>query len=257
MKLVKNTRREFVKQSAILSGGIFFSNRVTADINTSVLAEDDKKRLRSLLSDKEPLIWLFTGDSITQGAVHTHGMRSYDQIAAERIRYELNRRRDIVINTAISGHRTTEILADVQWRIRQFNPDVVSLMFGTNDCAQSIQVSPDVFKQNMNSLVDAVRNMNAIPVLHTPSVIILEESPERNTIESYVEMIREVASSGQVILIDHWEYWRKTMSERGNTWIFSNWLDDRLHPNGTGHRQMAQLFFREIGIFDPKAPTCV
>ena len=48
---------------------------------------------------------MFTGDSITHGALHTMGWRSYPEHFAERVRWELGRMRDIVINTGISGDR--------------------------------------------------------------------------------------------------------------------------------------------------------
>ncbi len=36
-------------------------------------------------------LWLFGGDSITQGARHTHGARSYVQLFEEELRYRQRR----------------------------------------------------------------------------------------------------------------------------------------------------------------------
>ena len=38
---------------------------------------------RTMLAGKEPLTWIFTGDSITHGALHTWGWRSYVEHFAE------------------------------------------------------------------------------------------------------------------------------------------------------------------------------
>lgn len=81
------------------------------------------------------MTWLFTGDSITHGALHTRGWCSYPAHFAERVRWEMRHLRDVVINTGIGGDRTPGLLADLDWRVLRFKPDVVSLTYGVNDCS--------------------------------------------------------------------------------------------------------------------------
>ncbi|MBR9777574.1 MAG: SGNH/GDSL hydrolase family protein, partial [Cytophagales bacterium] len=90
--------------------------------------KNDKEKIALLLKGKTSLIWVFTGDSITHGAKHTHGYRSYPEIFSERIRWELGRVRDLVINTGISGNTSRNILDDFEWRVKQFKPNVGSIM---------------------------------------------------------------------------------------------------------------------------------
>jgi acyl-CoA thioesterase-1 len=33
-------------------------------------------------------------------------------------------------------------------------------------------------------------------------------------------------------------------------------LNDPLHPNQTGHQEIARLMFKELSIFDPAAASC-
>ena len=80
-------------------------------------------------------MWVFTGDSITHGALHTKGWRSYPEHFAERVRWELKRMRDIVVNTGVSGDRAQGLLPDLDWRVLHLKPDVVSVMLGVNDSA--------------------------------------------------------------------------------------------------------------------------
>jgi len=96
--------------------------------------QDYGEPVRKLLANSEPMTWVITGDSITQGALHTFGWKSYPELFAERVRWELRRVRDIVINTGISGDTSGGILKETEWRIFRFHPHVTSLMFGTNDC---------------------------------------------------------------------------------------------------------------------------
>ncbi|MBL8294024.1 MAG: SGNH/GDSL hydrolase family protein, partial [Bryobacterales bacterium] len=92
---------------------------------TGISASGDKdlfQPIREKLSGKEPLTWVFTGDSITHGALHTMGWRSYPEHFAERVRWELRRVRDIVINTGISGDRMPRLVGDAEWRVHRFRP---------------------------------------------------------------------------------------------------------------------------------------
>ena len=156
----KFTRRRFFEKSLYLSSLAFTVGNLKSiastgeDMERSLptsfrvsLEVPDLERIAGFLKQKDPLIWLFTGDSITHGAKHTQGYRSYPEIFSERIRYELGRLRDIVINTGISGNTAQVIINDFGWRIGQFKPAVVSLMIGTNDCVETRNISPEVFRE--------------------------------------------------------------------------------------------------------------
>ena len=216
----------------------------------------DKARISDLLKEKQnPLIWVFTGDSITHGAKHTHGFRSYPEVFAERIRWELGRGRDVIINTGISGNTTQTILGDFDWRVKQFKPNIVSLMIGTNDCAKD-RVAIGDFEKNLFSLVKHFREIDAIPVLHTPNIIITEKDPSRSRLSEYVSVMREVATKERVILVDNYQYWQKSLQSESGAKVYRDWLNDPLHPDGEGHLEIARLMFRELSIFDPAASTC-
>lgn len=257
----KLSRRRFLKNTAsqVLNTALLLP--VFAFPNTSIqianLEEgDDMATLRKLFNSQKPLKWLFTGDSITHGAKHTHGFRSYPEIFAERIRWEMKRTRDVIINTGISGNTTQNILDDFYWRIGQFNPDVVSLMIGTNDCSNSRNISLDIFANNLDTLVTMIRGLEAIPVFHTPNIIIEKKALGRNRLSEYVSVILKKTKEKEVILIDNYTYWQNEIQHKGETTIFKRWLNDPLHPNGEGHSEIARLMFKGLSIFDPEAPTC-
>jgi lysophospholipase L1-like esterase len=240
-------RRNFLYQA---SSTLFLSLPFDIWAHTQPVV-DDISKLKTLLAAKDPMIWLFTGDSITHGVKHTHGERSYPEIAQERIRYEIKRYRDVVINTGISGHTTQLVLDDFQWRVAHFKPSVVSFMLGTNDCALE-KVNPEQFHSNLKQLITSIRALGAIPIMHTPNTIIASKAKERITIGKYTTLIRQVAQEQRVILVDNYTHWLQA----DETEVHRSWLNDALHPNGTGHKQIAHTFFKAIDIFDPEAPTC-
>lgn len=217
--------------------------------------EDDLKQIKEWIANrKKPLKWIFTGDSITQGARHTLGYRSYPEVFSEHIRFEMNRERDIVINTAISGNATQDILNDFDWRIGQFNPQIISLMIGTNDAALIRNISVTAFENNLRMLVQKFRKLKAIPILQTPNIIDTNEKSgkERLNLPRYVEKIRKVANDCNIILVDHWKYWEDNKQRV----IEEKWRTDPLHPNGRGHLEMARLLFKTLSIFDNTSFTC-
>src|ERR1051325_8863755 len=138
------------------------------------------ERIQSVLQSTAPAIWIFEGDSITHGALHTFGWRDYTEQLTERIRFELGRSRDVIIKTAVSGHTTRDLLGDFDWRVRQFHPTVVFLMFGMNDCASDQELVPAEFRSNLRSLCRSILDDgSALPVLQTTCPIMPGGAPNR------------------------------------------------------------------------------
>lgn len=206
--------------------------------------------IRSLLQAQpyRPLKWIFYGDSITHGARHTYGWRDYTELFAERVRYEMQRGRDIVINTGESGNVTQDLVDDFNWRIAQFDPDVVSVMIGLNDSSRG-PAHRHRFRANLNEIVAAVRAIGAALLLNTTNPKVFSE----DDLPAYNEVIREVAEHHGLELVDHWTHWMTSRPEDAQR---ANWMRDTCHPNEFGHRAFAQLIFRNLGIEDPDSPTC-
>ncbi len=212
--------------------------------------------IKELLTRKQPVAWVFTGDSVTHGALHTHGWRSYPELFAERVRWELreqNRVRDIVINTGVSGDRAQSLLSDLDWRVLHLRPDVVSLMLGLNDCSYG-PVGHELFRKDLTAIVNKVRAAGAIPILNTPNTVYLKRAPTHGDLPAYAQVVRDVALATKAILVDHYSHWESAKPDQEQ---LLSWLaDESIHPGYIGHRQLANLIFQELGIFDDKSPTC-
>jgi len=215
---------------------------------------EELKRIKALLAGKEPVIWVITGDSITHGALHTLGWRSYPEHFAERVRWELGRVRDVVINTGISGDRVPGVLADLDWRVLQFKPAVVSLMFGMNDCTAGA-AGRDKFRADLGTLVERIRASGAIPLLNTPNTVYIANSAGREDLPAYATIVREYAIENQVPLVDHWQHWEAAKPDQET---LLPWIEDKsIHPGVYGHREFAKEIFRVVGINDDASPTCM
>ncbi|MGK3949208.1 SGNH/GDSL hydrolase family protein [Microbacterium sp. K2] len=201
-------------------------------------AASDLSRIAASLAGPEPLNWVITGDSITHGLVHTQGGRSYAEHLHELIRGELARTRDAVINTAISGHRLTDILDDWDRRVATWRPDIVTLMIGTNDMATGpdrVAVEATAFAASLREFVSRVRAAGAIVVLQTPPSIDVANAPDRERIAEFADAVREVAASDDVILVDQ----HARFTEFGNGGVPWGLMGDPFHPNAAGHAALA------------------
>lgn len=230
---------------------------ITPVVNSTQAADTSGREDLALLQARianiaEPMIWITTGDSITHGAKWLGRERSYPELIQEQIRWPLGRRRDFVINTGISGERTTGLLADFNWRVTHFNPQVVSIMIGMNDAVAGPE-GREQFATNLRELVRRTRATGAIPILHRTNPIDEESasSDSRRDLPAYNQIIDQVAQSTATILIDHWSRWSQ---ERPTLPLLREWLADPIHPNGVGHRAFAQEFFRTLG-YDYTPPT--
>ena len=141
MTLFTDKEKEFTDKLHLLISKRIDALLLSADAENSNKVNNSEKdidRLHKLLSDKRTVIrWVFTGDSITHGALHTAGWRDYVQLFEERIRWELKRKNDIVIKTATSGWTIYNIANDLESNVLIFSPKVVSISVGMNDCVLS------------------------------------------------------------------------------------------------------------------------
>jgi len=188
--------------------------------------------------------WVFTGDSITQGVFHTHGARSWVELVHERIRWELDRLEDVVINTGVSGWTVPLIAQRFDHLIGRFAPQVVNIALGTND-AHAGSSGLDDFEAGLTTLTIRTQNLGAHAVLHTP-VLTMSDAPEnrRRTLPEYAERVRAVSRSFHTTLVDHEQHWRRHFGPAAPT----PWMDDHTHPNAVGHREMANTTLRALGL---------
>ena len=207
--------------------------------------------VKRLLKSGEPVKWLFYGDSITHGALHTFGGRDYTELFAERVRFELGRTLDVVINTAISGNKTTQLLEQFEWRVAQFRPHVVFVMIGMNDCSEACDVNLEQFGANLIALADKLEAIGARPVLQTTCPVLPNSAPDREPhFDAYMDAVRKAAADRALPLVDHTRRWRENADKH------AFWMSNAFHPNAHGHLAFADLLYRALDIYDPNSRSC-
>ena len=224
------------------------------DFSAAEYAERDAKRLEEVLVGP-PVTWVFLGDSITQSVAHTHGARGFVEHFAERVRGELGRLPDAVVNSGVSGARTENVLAEFDWRAGRFAPDVVFVMFGTNDRQAGVDGVP-AYRYRLDQIVQRTRDLGATVVLQTPPPVVEGADGPAAGLGVYIETVRSLAADLGVVLVDHAAHWAAVAAENGGGPAPAGWLDDPSHPGARGHLEMARTLFRALGIDDEASAVC-
>ncbi|WP_405902500.1 GDSL-type esterase/lipase family protein [Streptomyces sp. NBC_00656] len=215
----------------------------------------DLGRISTILNSNTPATWVVTGDSITHGALHTHGWRSYPEHWMERVRWELGKpkNRDFMVDSGVSGATSAELVARFGERVTAFSPHVVSIMIGTNDIATS-GLGLDAYRANLVSLVRSVRALpgSPVPVLQSPNPVDPARWPGRVNLSHYARVMGEAAAQENAVFIDHYNDWL-----RGNGGqVPLSLLSDGLHPNERGHHRIVLKMIKDLRIFEASSAVC-
>jgi len=196
---------------------------------------------------------LLLGDSITKGvrpgvlAKETFGGLLQTEFA--RKKWEVS-----IVNTGVGGERTDQALKRVDQVIAKHRPDLVTIMYGTNDSyvdqgKSASRLNLDQYRANLSKLIDRLENQGAGVVLMTsprwadgsrPNG--LGEEPNLR-LEPYVEVVRAVARERGLPLVDHYAAWTKAKREGVS---LMEWTTDGCHPNPKGHRVLADLILPKV-----------
>jgi lysophospholipase L1-like esterase len=213
---------------------------------TGLESEASEPRLGALLGSGQPVTWVFTGDSITHGLTHTHGRRSYPEHVHERIRGELRRDLDVVVNTGVAGWTAPQVLAAIDHLVLRFGPQVASVAVGMNDAANGPR-GRESFGRDLAAIAARLDEAGAVVLLHTPPLAEPGADHGRDDLPAYAEVVRAVAEETGSLLVDHAAHWEAQFG--GGSPVA--WLDDPFHPNDRGHWEMARLTLDCLGLAAP------
>ncbi|MCA9070757.1 MAG: hypothetical protein KDA84_17625, partial [Planctomycetaceae bacterium] len=211
------------------------------------------KTVKRLIDGDKPVTWMFAGESAASAADLAQGRRNFTDHFGERIRTELGRMLDVVINSGNTNETAANLVKNLEWRVLRFHPEVVSLLIGRNDAERGV-VGCEEFQNSLEQIVQMVRESGAILVLHTPNLVDTTRADHLSNLPRYVEIIRDVAKTYNLPLIDHWQHWKE---QKPDTTSLRTWLSaDGVQPGVYGQREMAKLIFRRFEIFDAQSPIC-
>ena len=187
------------------------------------------------------------GDSITRGARPGVGpnLAFPAQLDAALRRKGV---RASVHGVGIGSERTDLALARLERDVLSQRPDIVTVMYGTNDSRvdqrkSASRLTADVFESNLAAIIGRLREAKINVVLMTPPRF-AEDFPrdglgdESNVrLSVFADRIRKVAAQTGLPLVDHFGGWTE-IQKTGQR--LQEWTTDGCHPNSLGHSDLAQ-----------------
>ncbi len=194
----------------------------------------------------KPRVIVCLGDSITKGV--RPGVLPTETFAALLEQQLSTAEKPVrVVNAGVGGEQTDQALARLGKVLNEHQPDVVTIMYGTNDSyvdkgAASERIAPLRFRANLVALVERVRRFGAEPVLMTEPRYAEKSGPNgigehcNIRLEKFVELTRSVAEELDSPLVDHFAGWSAAVQQGRD---LRDWTTDGYHPNPAGHAEMA------------------
>jgi lysophospholipase L1-like esterase len=172
------------------------------------------------------------GDSITAGYAVRRGFASF---LLESLRQRFPDSKIEMINSGICGHTSQVGLGRLDWAVLSYEPDLVTINFGINDCV--LGLSREEFEMN---LVEMVRRIRAGPdseILLLSSQP-LESPPYDQRVLDYYQTVERVAKEMNVGFVDVYGAWMKRV--QAGMPLDSLILPGLDHPNEAGYRIIAE-----------------
>ncbi len=222
-----------------------------------------QQKIADKVKDEEPLTWLFLGDSITHGLVHTKGYDSTAQSFEKYIKEDLHRTDDVVVNTGVSATDTAWVLEHLYQRAEKYCPDVVFIMLGTNDVYSNknayhqvngagLVITKELYCQNMKAIVEKLRRVNPDVriVFRAPSPVNREERNVYLDQGGYLDALEELAEEdGDILYVDQYRAWDKELRTFPYMWNVNFYFaDSTLHPGVEGQMRMTRMVIDACGL---------
>ena len=171
------------------------------------------------------------GDSITAGYAVRRGFPSFWK---EKLVERYPEAGVEMINSGISGDTTMDGLARLDWAVLSYEPDLVTINFGINDCVMGLCL--EELEMNFVEMVRRIRAGPGSEILLLSSQP-LETPPYDRLVLDYYQAIERVAKEMEVGFVDVHGAWMRRVQQ--GTPLSSLILPGLDHPNEAGYKIIA------------------
>ena len=221
---------------------------------------DEEKAITFESVDEKNLVFLFQGDSITDGNrgrntdpnhIMGHG---YAFAVASRVGADFSESGFTFYNRGISGNKIVDLQKRWQTDTLDLKPDVLSILIGINDTYALINkpheaASIEAFAKIYRDLLTESRRLNPqlILVMGLPFVYLGSRTKDNWTIWQEDTLKRQIIISKlaiefNAILVDYPSLFDKIIKQPN----LEYWVWDGIHPSVFGHEIMARLWIKEV-----------
>lgn len=187
----------------------------------------------------ETLTYIPMGDSIGEGYASYDSDHRYVEVFQDTLQEKMGFDVSIEEEIVASGKGLKDHGLPKKSIIKEHQPDLVTIEFGTNDAAPDrveAYVDPETFEEELNSLVKYIRSVSP----DTKMVLVTSWK-----IEKYDYIIRKVGEDNEVPVADIADVWSRndTVDPKGTQLKHSK--SDGWHPNNLGHQLIAEAIYEQ------------
>ncbi len=143
-----------------------------------------------------------------------------------------------VVNSGVSGDKTSDILNNMKERVYQYNPTKIFLLIGTNDLDSTDEDIVDTTFNNIKEIVNEIRKNRKEATIYVESVYPINSTIENNTvynrtnkkIKSLNKKISNYCNGEKCKYVNLFDV---LADEEGN--LEEKYTDDGLHLNSLGY----------------------
>lgn len=190
------------------------------------------------------MIYLALGDSYTIGTGASHESRNWPSLVAARIESATQRRVELV-NPAVNGFTTVDLIAKELGYISDLKPDLVSVLIGVNDLVQGRRL--EQYRESLVEIYDAIPRKAKTAAVSIPNWSIVpaardfgDPSRLRAVTEEFNEVAQREAAARGFMWIDLTEVSSRPM--QSPAWIAA----DNLHPGDDQYAAWADVVWDAV-----------
>jgi lysophospholipase L1-like esterase len=248
---METSRRKFIKQVGL--GSLVAFNL------PEIISSADKEKSGAEKFDSQKLVFLFQGDSITDGGRSTdndwnHIMgQSFPYLIASRLWYDYRDKNLMFYNRGISGNRVKDL--DARWQLDtiDIDPDVLTILIGVNDVIAMVEDwnpdSVEQFEESFRRIMDKTKEMlpDTLIVLCEPFILPLgwvNKKPEvwMTEINKRQDIVKKMSVTYNTLFLEL----QKPFNDACKNLPASYWIWDGVHPMPAGHELIARLWINEV-----------
>ncbi|AFU13981.1 Lipolytic protein G-D-S-L [Bacillus thuringiensis MC28] len=148
-----------------------------------------------------------------------------------------------VVNAGVPGDNTFNALNRIEEDVISYKPDFVTVFLGTNDAVSFSQVSLQVYKENLEKIVNQVSSDKVLLISPAPVDEERQHNRTNRVLSQYADVVKEVArETGSYFL----NVFAEMIQEQDYKRFVENDEKDGLHFGPEGYEYVAKLIGEKL-----------
>lgn len=154
------------------------------------------------------------------------------------------------VNAGVSGNTTVAAKLRFKEDVMSHHPDAVTILFGSNDCADTKNIPLNVYKENLLFFIKKIGHKKVILITPPPVDDLKQIHRKNEVLEKYVRVVQEVAKEESCTLID---FNAHVLQQENYEKLLVGKSDDGLHFGEKLYDQLSDLIAEQLKIRERKA----